>query len=58
VDGLVAPLATHSWALIIEPAERDAAFARMRAYLAARPETSAGAFELPMVTEVLRALRT
>jgi SAM-dependent methyltransferase len=57
VDGLVATLATHSWALIIDPAQRDAAFARMRAYLAARPETSAGEFELPMVTEVLRALR-
>lgn len=57
VDGLIATLATHSWALVAEPAERDAAFARMQDYLAARPETSAGGFELPLVTEVLRALR-
>jgi hypothetical protein len=57
VDGLVAALRTHSWALTAEPAERDAAIARPRAYLAERPETSAGAFEPPLVTEVVRALR-
>lgn len=57
IDGLVAMLRTHSWALTSEPAEREAAFTRLRAYLAARPETSAGAFELPLVTDVVRALR-
>lgn len=57
VDGLVATLSTHSWALIIDPADRDEAMANIRAYLAARPETSSGTFELPLVTEVLRSLR-
>ena len=57
VDGLVATLSTHSWALISAPAERDAALARVRAYLATRPETSSGSFEFPLVTEVVRALR-
>jgi SAM-dependent methyltransferase len=56
-DELVATLATHSWALVSEPADRDATFARIRAYLAERPETSTGEFVLPMGTEVLRALR-
>lgn len=57
VDGLVAVLGTHSWALISEPADRDAAFYRIRAYLATRPE-AAGEFMLPLVTTVLRAPRT
>jgi SAM-dependent methyltransferase len=57
IDGLVATLRTHSWALTAEPVEREAALARVRAYLGARPETSAGAFELPLVTDVLRTLR-
>jgi SAM-dependent methyltransferase len=56
-DALVASIGTHSWALISEPADRDAAFARIRGYLAERPETSSGAFVLPMATEVLRAFR-
>ena len=54
---LVETIATHSWALIAEPPERDASLARMRDYLAARPETSPGAFTLPMVTDVVRTLR-
>jgi SAM-dependent methyltransferase len=56
-EQLLATLATHSWALVSEPGDRDAAFARIRAYLAERPETSSGDFVLPMSTEVLRALR-
>jgi SAM-dependent methyltransferase len=56
-DGLVATLRTHSWALTAEPQDREAAFARLRAYLAERPETSAGAFELPLITDVVRVLR-
>ena len=56
-DGLIATMATHSWALLSEPADRDAAFARIRDYLAARPETASGTFVLPLVTTVLRALR-
>lgn len=57
VESYLADVATHSWALTAVPAERDAAFARMRSYLAARPETSSGSFELPMVTLVWRTLR-
>lgn len=57
VDGLIATLRTHSWALVSEPAEREAAVERLRAYLRSRPETSAGEFVLPMRTDVLRAVR-
>jgi SAM-dependent methyltransferase len=57
VEGLVASLRTHSWALTAEPAEREATFARIRAYLAGRPETSSGEFEHPLVTDVVRAVR-
>jgi SAM-dependent methyltransferase len=57
VDGLVASLRTHSWALTAEPAEREAILGRIRAYLASRPETSSGSFELPLVTDVVRAVR-
>lgn len=56
-DGIVAMLSTHSWALTAQPSDRDAALGRVRDYLATRPETSAGEFELPLVTEVVRALR-
>jgi SAM-dependent methyltransferase len=57
IDGFVETISTHSWALIAEPHERDASLARMRDYLVARPETSPGAFTLPMVTDVVRTLR-
>jgi SAM-dependent methyltransferase len=57
IDGLVSAIATHSWALIADPADREASLARLRVYLVERPETSGGAFTLPMVTEVVRTLR-
>jgi len=57
IDGFVETIATHSWALIADPGERAAALARMRDYLLVRPETSPGAFTLPMVTDVVRTLR-
>lgn len=57
VDGLIATMATHSWALVSEPADRDAAFTRVRDYLAARPETARGSFTLPLVASGMRALR-
>jgi SAM-dependent methyltransferase len=57
VDGLVATLSTHSWALVSPPADRDAAFDRMRRYLGERPEVPDTGFELPMVTRVLRTVR-
>jgi ubiquinone/menaquinone biosynthesis C-methylase UbiE len=57
IDGFVETISTHSWALIADPRERAASLTRMRDYLAARPETSPGAFTLPMVTDVVRTLR-
>jgi SAM-dependent methyltransferase len=56
-DSLVATLATHSAVLIMDPAERDRLLGRVLDYLASRPETASGEFELPMVTSVLRSVR-
>jgi len=57
IEGLIETLATHSWALVADPVHREASLARLRAYLAERPETSGGVFTLPMVTDVVRTLR-
>ncbi|TWF77872.1 methyltransferase family protein [Pseudonocardia hierapolitana] len=57
VDGLIASLRTHSWALTAEPAVREATFDRIRAYLATRPETAPGEFDHPLVTDVVRVVR-
>jgi SAM-dependent methyltransferase len=57
VDSLVETFATHSRMLVIPPDEQAAVRARLRAYLASRPETAGGEFDLPMVTKVLRATR-
>ncbi|WP_232661569.1 class I SAM-dependent methyltransferase [Pseudonocardia sp. TRM90224] len=57
VEALIDVLRTHSWALMSEPADREAAFTRIRAYLATRPEVSPDGFDLPLVTTVLRAVR-
>ncbi len=56
-DSLLASLGTHSAVLIMEPAERDRLLGQVRDYLASRPETSQGQFELPMVTSALRSVR-
>lgn len=60
---LIGTLGTHSWALVITPEQRAAAFDRIRAYLAGVPElglSGAGAddreFELPLRTIALRAV--
>jgi SAM-dependent methyltransferase len=57
VDGLLASLRTHSWALTAEPADREATFDRIRAYLTTRPETASGEFDHPLVTDVVRVVR-
>ena len=60
VDGLIDVLATHSWALISSPEQRDGAFDRVRRYFAGHPELATGpdgAFELPLRTAVFRAFR-
>ena len=56
-DSLVATLGTRAGMLVMPDDERESALARIRSYLATRPETSAGAFTLPMVTCVLRVRR-
>jgi SAM-dependent methyltransferase len=53
---LVELIATHSQVIVMAPAERARMLGRVRDYLASRPETSAGQFELPMVTSVIRAV--
>jgi SAM-dependent methyltransferase len=57
VDGLLDTLRTYSWISTLPDGERADRLDRARAYLAARPETSAGSFELPLRTTVLRAVR-
>ena len=56
-DSLVATIATHSTVLLMGPGERAAALAAVREFLAGRPETAAGPFTLPIVTQVMRAVR-
>jgi SAM-dependent methyltransferase len=54
---LVELIGTHSQILVMAPADRDRILAKVRSYLASRPETAQGQFELPMVTSVIRAVR-
>jgi SAM-dependent methyltransferase len=56
-DSLIATMSTHSQVLVMTAAERERALGQIRAYLASRPETAAGEFELPMVTTALRTVR-
>jgi SAM-dependent methyltransferase len=56
-DRLVDLIGTHSQILIMAPEERARALGRIRAYLASRPETADGAFELPLVTSAIRSVR-
>ena len=55
-DTLVEVIGTHSRILVMAPEERARVLAKVRAYLASRPETAQGQFELPMVTSVIRAV--
>jgi hypothetical protein len=48
---------THSQVLVIPPAEQVRLLAQVRRYLASRPETAEGEFDLPMVTSTLRTVR-
>jgi len=56
-ESLAATIATHSKLLVMPVDERDRVLARVRGYLAARPETSDGEFTLPMVTAAVRSVR-
>jgi len=57
IDSLIDDLRTHSAVLVMDPAERERVLGRVRRYLASRPETGSGEFELPMVTSTLRSVR-
>jgi SAM-dependent methyltransferase len=56
-ESYLATLATHSSVLVMAEAERDRLLAEARAYLASRPETTAGEFTVPLVTAVIRVTR-
>lgn len=56
-DALVELVGTHSKLLVKEPGDRARVLAKIRSYLASRPETAEGEFELPLVTSVIRAVR-
>ena len=56
-DSLVATFATRAGMLVMPEQEREATLARIRAFLASRPETARGEFTLPMLTCVLRVQR-
>ncbi|BEL05012.1 class I SAM-dependent methyltransferase [Actinoplanes sichuanensis] len=53
-DSLVATLATRAGVLIMPEPQRAMLLARIRDFLASRPETATGEFTLPMLTMVLR----
>lgn len=56
-DSLVAALATRAGVLVMPDRERADTLGRIRAFLAAEPETADGEFTLPMLTCVLRGRR-
>ncbi len=56
-DSLVATLGTRAGMLVMPEPEREATLARIRGFLASRPETADGEFTLPMLTGVLRVRR-
>ena len=53
-DSLIATLATRAGLLVMPEQARAATLGRIRAFLAATPETARGEFTLPMLTAVLR----
>ncbi|MCQ4044938.1 class I SAM-dependent methyltransferase [Streptantibioticus rubrisoli] len=57
-DSLTATIGTHSHTLVVPPGERAALLGRVREYLASRPETASGEFDLPMVTLTVRCARS
>jgi SAM-dependent methyltransferase len=56
-EKLVELIGTHSQFLVMPASERERLLATIGAYLASRPETAGGQFELPLVTSALRAVR-
>jgi SAM-dependent methyltransferase len=56
-ETLTATVATHSHVLVLDERERAALLARVRRYLASRPETASGEFDLNIVTMAERCVR-
>ncbi|WP_428957196.1 class I SAM-dependent methyltransferase [Streptomyces sp. cg35] len=56
-DSLVETIATRAGILVMPEREQEATLARIRAFLASRPETAHGGFTLPLLTSVLRVRR-
>jgi SAM-dependent methyltransferase len=56
-EALIATVNTHSRMLVVDDEERTAINEKMLAFLRSRPETSNGPFDVPMRTEVFRAVR-
>ncbi|WP_435154517.1 methyltransferase domain-containing protein [Amycolatopsis sacchari] len=57
-ETLVETIATHSHLLTASEEERAATLERLRRFLAENPETAQGEFDLPIVTTVLKAVRS
>lgn len=57
IESCAETFGTFSRMLVIPPAEREAVLARIRDYLAGRPETAGGEFDVPLRTRVVRATR-
>jgi SAM-dependent methyltransferase len=58
IDSYVALYATHSLLLVMDLAERDKQLSRVRSYLAGREETAHGEFRTPLLSGVLRTVKT
>lgn len=56
-ESLTATIGTHSHTLVIPAQARNELLERISEYLHGRPETAAGEFDLPIRTDVLRAVR-
>lgn len=56
-ESLAATFSTKAGVLVMPTPEQEATLARIRAFLASRPETACGEFILPMLTGVLRVRR-
>jgi SAM-dependent methyltransferase len=56
-ESLTATIGTYSHTVVIPAGERNELLAKIREYLHSRPETAQGEFDLPMRTNVIRAIR-
>lgn len=57
-ESLVATAATHSVFLTMPEPARTQGLDRMRAFLTTHPETATGEFDYPLITAVIRAIRS